>query len=265
MPLINWRNRKIESFVETHCDPSLQKIQFHTHTRQDPVDNIQHSEKELIDSAAEHGYHALSITCHNAVVFDEDLQKYAEKKGILLIPGIEKSIGKRHVLIINATHEAQKIHSFEDLRKYKNTHPDCLIVAPHPYYPAWICLQKKLEQYIELFDAIEYSWYHSKKIDFFNKKAAGVAKKYNLPMLGTSDNHILKDLDWTYSIVQAEKNIPAIFEAIKKNQIRIVSRPASLWKLITNICRIELRFFVKRFLKKRAKKWYNDGKNKIPS
>lgn len=165
-----------------------------------------------------------------------------------MIPGIEKSIGKRHVLIINATYKAQKIHSFEDLRRYKNIHPDCLIIAPHPYYPAWICLHGKLEKYIELFDAIEYSWYHSKKLNFFNKKAAQIAKKHHLPMLGTSDNHILKDLDWTYSLVKAEKTIPEIFDAIKKNRIQIVSRAVPWWRLILNICHVELRFFMKRLL-----------------
>lgn len=236
----------------------LFKIQFHTHTRQDPVDNIKHSEKQLIDAATAHGYHAIAITCHNKVVFNDDLREYAQKKGILLIPGIEKSIGRRHVLIINATVEAEKIFTFNDLADYKKYHPRCLIIAPHPYYPGWICLHKKLEENIKLFDAIEYSWYHSKKIDFYNQKAKQMAAQYKLPMLATADNHILKYLNHTYSLVEAEidhftrpedqKNIPAIFNAIKKNHVRIVSQNLYFWRLITSFLHVEFRFLVKKFL-----------------
>lgn len=235
----------------------LFKIQFHTHTKHDPVDNIKHSEKQLIDAAGMYGYHALAITCHNRVVFNNDLHEYAQKKGVLLIPGIEKSIDRRHVLIINAAVEAEKILTFNDLANYKKYHPQCLIIAPHPYYPGWICLQKKLEENIKLFDVIEYSWYHSKKIDFYNQKAKQMAARHKLPMLATADNHILKYLNYSYSLVEAkidpairpenQKNIAAIFDAIKKNRIRIVSKNLPFWRLITSFCHVELRFLLKRF------------------
>lgn len=223
------------------------KIQFHTHTRKDPVDNIKHTEEDLIAAAAANGYDALSITCHNRVVFDENLQKYAEKNGILLIPGIEKSIGRRHVLIINANAEAEKIKTFDDLKNYKKNRAQCLIIAPHPFYPTWICLHKKLEENIKLFDAVEYSWFHSKKLNFYNEKAKKFALKHGLPMISTSDNHILKYLDASYSLVEAkEKSIPAIFDAIKKNRIRIVSKNIPIWRLITSLSCMELRFLAKR-------------------
>lgn len=207
------------------------KAQLHVHTRQDPVDNIKHTEKQKIDHAAACGYDVMAITCHNVVIFNEDLKKYAEEKRILLIPAIEKSIQRKHVLILNADIEAQKINSFEDLRKYKEEHPDCFVVAAHPYYPGWISLKKRLEEHIDLFDAIEHSWYHSKRINRYNKKARATAEKHGLPMLATSDNHLLPYFDHAYSIVEADKDIHSIFQAIRGNKVKTVSHGLNPWKM----------------------------------
>ena len=211
------------------------KINFHLHTGQDPIDAVKHSEYQLIDEAARLGYEVLSITCHNALIFSDDLKEYAHKKGILLIPGIEKSIHRKHVLIINATIEAQKIQNFEDLREYRKKHPGCLTIAAHPYYPGPISLQENLEKNIDLFDAVEYSWYHSKRFNGPNKKAVKMAEKHGKPVLGTADNHILKYVNHTYSLIESEKNTEAIFKAIKANKIEIVSHNLPWWKLGTII------------------------------
>ncbi len=223
------------------------KLNFHLHTGQDPIDAVRHSEHQLIDEAARLGYDVLSITCHNALIFSEDLKQYAEKKGILLIPGIEKSIQRKHVLIINATVEAQKIQSFEDLREYRKNHPECLTIAAHPYYLGPISLKKNLEKHIDLFDAVEYSWYHSKRLNGPNRKATKSAEKYGKPMLGTADNHILKYVNYTYSQVRAEKNVESIFKAIKANDIEIVSHDLPWWKLGTIITYMLMMSWVKKF------------------
>ena len=228
------------------------KIQFHLHTRKDPIDNIKHSEVELIDEAAKFHYDVLAITCHNRVVFDDSLKKYAEKKGILLIPAIEKSIQRKHVLIINADIHAEKIQSFEDLRQYRKVKKDCFTIAAHPFYPGPICLKTELEKNIDLFDAIEYSWYHSKKLDIYNKKAQTAATKFHKPLIGTSDNHILKYLDRTYSLIEAEKNIPSIFKAIQEHKIQIVSKSLPWWKLFTIISYM----LIMADFKKKSRNWF---------
>ena len=226
------------------------KVQFHLHTKEDPIDNIKHTEYEVIDRAAQLGYDVLAITCHNVVIFNEDLKKYAEKKRILLIPAIEKSIFRKHVLILNADIHAQKIRNFEDLKKYREKKPDCFIIAAHPYYPAPIALGKKLEENIELFDAIEYSWYHSKKINRYNNKAVKVAEKYGLPIVATSDNHLLRYFDNAFSLIDSERNTAAIFEAIRNKKIQIVSHNLPWWKLFTIYSEMLARQLVKSiFLK----------------
>lgn len=75
------------------------KIQFHLHTGLDPHDAIKHTEKELIDATAKLQYDVIAITCHNTLVFNEELFQYAAKKNILLIPGIEKTIAAHHGVV----------------------------------------------------------------------------------------------------------------------------------------------------------------------
>lgn len=228
------------------------KIQFHVHTAQDPIDHPRHSEYEMLDHAAQKGYDAISITCHEKLIFSDELKNYAEKKGILLIPGIEKDIEKRHVLIINATPEAEKIRTFEDLKKYKTENLDCLVIAPHPYYFTHFCLNEKFEKYHELFDAVEYSWYHTKYLNSWNKKAEKSAKKYGLPIIATSDNHILSYFNVQFSFINAaEKTWPEIKKAILSKKIVPQKNPLSLFKLIVATFRMMLEFNVRNIFNRR--------------
>jgi predicted metal-dependent phosphoesterase TrpH len=199
------------------------KAQFHCHTGQDPMDTISYSEKKAIDQAAKLGYEVLAISCHNVVIVNDDLMKYAEKKRILLIPAIEQTIEKKHVLILNADVSAQKIKTFEDLKKYRNKKPDCFVIAVHPFYPSTHSLMDKFEKNKDLFDAVEYSWLHSKKINRFNTQAVKMAEKLNLPVIATGDIHLIRHFDSSYSLIEAEKTTKSIFDSIRKKKIKIVS------------------------------------------
>ena len=169
------------------------------------------------------------------------------KKRILLIPGIEKTIQGKHVLILNADIRAQNIKTFDDLKTYKQTKEDILVVAPHPYYPGTTSLGKKLEKNIELFDSIEYSWFHSKKVNRANTKAVKMAEKHSLPLLGTSDNHLLRYFNRAYSIIDADKDIKSVMKAIKKNKIKVVSHGIEGWKLLPAFGETLLRRYIKYF------------------
>lgn len=223
------------------------KAQLHVHTKQDPVDNIRHTEKQKIDHAAKLGYEVMAITCHNVVIFSEDLRKYAEEKRILLIPAIEKSVEKRHVLILNADVEAQKIQTINDLRLYKKKNPDCLYIAAHPYYPGWISLHKRLDDNIDIFDAIEYSWYHSKRINKYNKKAVATAEQHGKTLVGTSDNHLLRYFDETYSTIEAkEKTLESVLQAIRDGHVTFVSHDLTPWKMFCIVTEMWTRQLIKK-------------------
>lgn len=218
--------------------PNL-KVALHCHTGEEPKENLDYNAYQFLDRACELHFDVVAFTCHDFLFFPKEIQVYASKKNILLIPGIERSIGLKHVLILNASKECEKIHTFKKLKEYKAKN-DCLIIAPHPFFGTYQCLKKKLIQNIDLFDAIEFSFFYSEKVNW-NKKAIKTAEKYQKPLIGTSDVHLIEYMDMTYSIIEAEKNIPSIFQAIRKNQIVIKTEPLKkgemsklFWKMSTN-------------------------------
>lgn len=209
------------------------KCQFHAHCSPDPIDPINYNAQDLIKAAVKLEYDVLAITCHKKVLFSKKLEKYAHQKGLLLIPGVEAEINKKHVLVINADKSAEKIHTFEDLKKYRLAHPESLIVAPHPFFPGVNALKKNLIKNIDLFDAIEYSFCYT-NLKNYNLKAEKLAKKYSKPMLATSDCHFLQQLHYGFIMLDCTKDTNCIINAIKKNKIENHNKPLSVFKL-TNI------------------------------
>jgi hypothetical protein len=236
------------------------KSNLHFHTGDDPEDPIPYSLKQAIDTASEKGFSVLGITCHNKFT-GADCIEYAVKKGILIIPGIEKTVENVHIVILNANIEAEKIKNFNDLEEYKNQNPNIFLLAPHPFFPAKYALNKKLLRHIEFFDAIEKSWFYSKKVDF-NKKSESVARENNLPYIATSDTHRLRFLESSYAIINSEsKTIDAIFDAIRKKRFINVSKEMRFWKDMV-YCHTEVQT---QFLLHSAKKIFLKEKNKILS
>ncbi len=199
------------------------KSDFHLHSGDDREDAIGHSERELIDHAAAQGFGALAITNHNTYTFSNELRRYAEDKGILLIPGIEKNVEQKHVLILNASHAAEKIDTFEDLRKAKED--GLFLIAPHPFFPYPNSLGKKLYEHLELFDALEFCFFYSKWLNF-NRQVLRLAEQKGLPVVGNSDCHLLKYMGVCHTIIRAEtQSMESVFSAIRANSVEVVSEP----------------------------------------
>lgn len=199
------------------------KVDLHLHTAEDPLDHVRHTAKELISRAAGQGFDVLAITNHHAVTFTPDLFAYARDRGILLIPGVEITIRRRHVLVLNPP-RGRTVTDFVSLSALRR--PETLVIAPHPYFPGMYCLNGALLKHRELFDAIEYCHFYTSAINF-NLRAVDVSKSYGIPLIGNSDTHFLFQLGMTYSLIYAEKTVESIFEAIRGNRIEVVSRPLS--------------------------------------
>ncbi len=204
------------------------KADIHVHTSEDPEDLVLYSATQLIDMAHKRGYKVLSITNHNKMTYSQYLRDYARERGIVLIPGMEATIEGRHVLLYNVDPlkvRRDSLLSLKDVRD-KNT----LIVAPHPFFPGFCALRRRFLRYIELFDAVEISHFYTTNIDF-NRFAATIALRRNLPLVGTSDAHQRRQFGLTYSMIASEEDPDAVVEAIKTGRTRVVTRPISLGKM----------------------------------
>lgn len=217
-------NRKLTHHIETS---KPLKADLHLHTAEDPRDRIRYTAKDIISKAAEEGFDVLSITNHRIVTFGPELSSYAQEKGILLIPGVEATIRRRHVLILNPP-PGKICSDFSHLSKLRR--PETLIVAPHPYFPSTYSLNGHLLKHRHLFDALEYCHFYSPRINF-NQKAIEVCQSHGFPLIGNSDAHFLSQFGTTYSLIHAEKNLESIFKAIREKRVEVVTRPLTPFEM----------------------------------
>jgi predicted metal-dependent phosphoesterase TrpH len=201
----------------------LLKADFHIHTREDPHDFIRYTAVELLHEAARQGFQVLALTCHNKRIHTDDLRRRAADLGILLIPGVEAAIEGKHTLLLDMPYSRLRVRTFAHVRALKRD--GGLVIAPHPFFPAPKCLGAKLSENLDLFDAIEFSHFYTRRLDF-NRRAVAYARRMDMPLVGTSDCHRLWQLGTTYTLVEAaEKTVPAVVEAVRAGRVRVVTAP----------------------------------------
>ena len=201
----------------------LLKADFHIHTREDPHDFIRYTAVELLQEASRQGFQVIALTCHNKRIHSEELRRRAADLGILLIPGVEAAIEGKHTLLLDMPYSRLRVRRFEHVRRLKRD--GGLVIAPHPFFPAPKCLNGKLRENVDLFDAIEFSHFYTRRVDF-NRKAVAYAKRMGLPLVGTSDCHRLWQLGTTYTLIDAAaRTKEAVFEAIRAGRVRVVTAP----------------------------------------
>lgn len=205
------------------------KVDLHLHCAEDPLDRVEHSAVQLIDEAAQKGFDAISIANHHIVTYNRRLALYAERRGIVLIPGIEKLIEGKHVLLVNVDWRVHPVRTFGELRRWKNG--NSLVIAPHPYYPKGMCLRGALDRNTDVFDAVEFSFFYSRIVNF-NKRAMRVAAEHGLPAVGSSDCHRIDDLGTTYTLVESEKDLNAIVNAIRDGKTEVVTQPLAFGRML---------------------------------
>ncbi|MDD5557778.1 MAG: PHP domain-containing protein [bacterium] len=206
------------------------KADFHVHTAEDPEDPCELTAHELIDAARGLGYGVLAVTNHNVVTFDEGLRRYAADRGILLLPGTELSVcGRRHVLVINSPLRGdrldERVGTLADLAALKDE--GTLIIAPHPFHRAPVCLGRLLEEHVALFDAVESSHFSSSRLNL-NRRAEAFARRHGLPLVGTSDAHFRFQFGRSYTLVDAERDAAGVVAAVRAGRVECVNPPLSL-------------------------------------
>ncbi|MFQ5828863.1 MAG: PHP-associated domain-containing protein [Candidatus Methylomirabilia bacterium] len=222
------------------------KADLHLHTREGG-EFIPYGARDLIDRAARDGFQVLSITNHDTVTFSAELAAYARDRGILLIPGIEATVEGRHVLIYNAHVLPARVQTLADLRRHRSA--EWLVAAAHPFFPGLTCLRGRLRKEIDLFDAIEFSHFYTRSIDF-NRPAIRLAREFGLPLLGTSDSHLARQFGTTYSLIEAEPTVASVLSAIRNGKVNVVSQPLTFRQCVGIVMELTLKGYTEQGKKK---------------
>ena len=222
------------------------KVDLHLHTGEDPVDRIPHSALDLVARAAELGFDALAITLHDSQFTDARVSALARERGITLIPGIERTIAGRHVLLLNfPARAAESVCTMDDVARLK-ARTSGLVIAPHPYFPDRSCLRGELQAHADLFDAVEWSYFWTRGLNF-NARAARWARAHGKPVVGNSDLHDLRQLGRTCSLIDAaSRDASSICDAIRRGRVTLQTEPVPVLELVDVLGGMFLRSRKKR-------------------
>lgn len=202
------------------------KADLHTHSADDPYDNIQYSSEMLVDAVAQLNVQVLALACHRTLIYYPRLARYARYKGVLLVPAIELLVEGKHVVVLNPDEEQAAATTFAELRALGRR--NAVILAPHPFYAHKSCLGRLLAGNVDLFDAIEYCSLYYYGVNP-NRKAVKVARRYGLPMIGTSDVHTAPYRASTFSWIEVEEaSVEGVIDAIRQGRVTVETRPQSL-------------------------------------
>jgi predicted metal-dependent phosphoesterase TrpH len=213
------------------------KVELHAHTDLDPLDQIPHSTADLIDHAASLGYHVLAVTLHDRYFDPAPWLAQARARGILLLPGIERTIERQHVLLINFPAECAAIGSFADLERLKRDSRG-LVIAPHAFYPTVSALRQSLDAHRDVFDALEVNAMYTRWLNF-NRAAERWARDHRKPLVGNSDLHVLDQMGTTYSLVDGPATPDGVCDAIRAGRVAVRTTPLSTLQaatLFTRMC-----------------------------
>ncbi|MCK5027649.1 MAG: PHP domain-containing protein [Candidatus Pacebacteria bacterium] len=214
------------------------KANLHFHSKENSLDIIEYNLFDGIDKAVELGFNVLAVTCYNKFIITDHHKKYAAEKGILLIPGIEINIHEKwtknynRVVVLGCDETATTLHTFEDLKRYRAEHPEIFIFVPCQYLFERVDFKKLVEKHIDLFDAIELSWFYTL---WFNPNtgAAKIAEKFNKPFVATSDARFLRFINTGFTTIETEeKTLKSIFKALRSFKYENTTTPRTLFEII---------------------------------
>jgi len=162
----------------------------------------------MVKGAADSGLNCIAITDHN-VLFDPELAKKLTKEyGIVVLAGIELYLNKKDVIAIGIT-ELPKVNNLSEFEEEVHKQGG-LLIAPHPNDP----LGRGYKEF-ECFDAIEV-------VNGFGpwgfEELVATADRLKKAQICGSDAHCIRQLGWTFCMVDADPDPDSIIEAIKERK-----------------------------------------------
>ena len=216
-------------------------LHVHTNYSKDGESSVE----EIIRAAEVAGLDAIAITDHDSV--DGAKKALACETSVLVIPGIEVTTKQGHLLVLGVTEIIPAGLDVETTVAIARR-MGALLILPHPYHIWRHGVARRRKAGMMVVDAVE-SFNSRYIVGSANRKAERIALKLGKPCVGGSDAHNARFVGFGRTYVDAEKNVPAILDAIragnvtcggKQTPLRTYTRQSlnNTWRKITRITRL---------------------------
>lgn len=214
------------------------RVELHSHCKGDPVDSyLGHTLFQHIDRAKEVGLDAIAVTWHRKICADTEAFAYARERGVLLIPGMEAEVDRRHLVVLNLEEgDLPAEPTWNQVRALRRRKPEVLVMAPHPFYPHPSCLGKMINDHVDCIDAVEWCFIHVQWLPGRvnpNLRAARWAHRNGKTLIACSDAHTLQAIGRNASTVVADELTPeALFAGIRAGRVSFHRRGLEIGPLV---------------------------------